>query len=400
MADRIQIEVEEIRLRNYRAFAAARLRLSDVTFLVGRNGAGKSSILDAVELLREATTDSLENALDRRGGLLKVRRVAAEVEAAPVLGVALQLRLTFAGGKTTQVVYGFELHGQPSIATYVVHERLTQGSTDRSSFRREDGTFEASHKAAVSPPAGNLVLPLVARADGLWEQVLDTVRNLRSYELSTAAIASAPAIGDRATLASDGSNAGDVLKALQGTEDHSWIVRRLGALTTGVTDVRAEALLGRRVLRFRRDQAGGAREFDASQVSQGTLRGLGVFLALRQQPAPALVLLDEIENSVHPSALAVLLEAAAASTDRTRVVLTSHSPEALGHPAVTGERVRVVEWRDGISNIYRLSPETQAAINEIDTVGWMLRTNALWTAGQPDVPPDDFFALVPERSDE
>jgi predicted ATP-binding protein involved in virulence len=102
---------------------------------------------------------------------------------------------------------------------------------------------------------------------------------------------------------------------------------------------------------------------------------------------------DEIENSVHPSGLAVLVDAALASCDRTRVVLTSHSPEVLSLPAVTGERVRVIEWRDGTSHVFRLNPETLASVNEIDTVGWMLRSNALWPAPQPETCPGDLLAV-------
>ena len=140
----------------------------------------------------------------------------------------------------------------------------------------------------------------------------------------------------------------------------------------------------------------GSLSFDARQVSQGTLRSLGVLLALKQQPSPSVVLVDEIENSVHPSALSVLLDAALASSGGTRVVLTSHSPEVLSHPAVTGERVRVVEWRDGASRVFRLSPETQKSVNEIDTVGWMLRSNALWTGPRPEIMKSDLFSLESE----
>jgi len=206
-------------------------------------------------------------------------------------------------------------------------------------------------------------------------------------------MAAAPEIGERTTLARDGVNAGDVLKAVEGTAAHRWVVDRLGNITEGIIDVRAEALLGRRVLRFVQKLKDGELNFDASQVSQGTLRSLGILLALRQKLAPSVVFVDEIENSIHPSALAVVLDAALASCDDTRVVLTSHSPEVLSHPSVTGERVRVVEWRDGASRIFRLSPETQSAVNEIDTVGWMLRSNALWTGPQSETFEGDLFAL-------
>jgi predicted ATPase len=209
-------------------------------------------------------------------------------------------------------------------------------------------------------------------------------------------MSAAPKIGDRSNLTRAGENAGDVLKAIEGTSDHKWVIERLGTITEGITDVRAEALLGRRVLNFFQKSGNMKLVFDALQVSQGTLRSLGVLLALKQKPAPSVVLIDEIENSVHPSALAVLLDAALASSNGTRVVLTSHSPEVLSHPAVTGERVRVVEWHQGGSRIFRLSSETRESINEIDTVGWMLRSNALWTGPEPETSPDDLFSLSGE----
>ncbi len=394
MTESVRVIVDELRLRNFRAFENVRLELSDLTFLVGRNGAGKSSLLDAMDLLHEAVSDSLENALDRRGGLQNVQRAKGGRGRKPPMGIAIVLRIVFPGNRQTQAAYGFEVQGKWGRSSLQIRECLV--SSKETSFERRNQTFKAEGKSDVSPPAGNLVLPLIGRSDSLWELILNATRRIRAYELSPAHMAAAPEIGDRSTLDRAGANAGDVLKAVEGTQAHHWIVDRLGTVAEGITNVRAEALLGRRVLSFVQRYEDGELSFDARQVSQGTLRSLGVLLALKQQPSPSVVLVDEIENSVHASALSVLLDAALASSDGTRVVLTSHSLEVLSHPAVTGERVRVVEWRDGASRVFRLSPETQESVNEIDTVGWMLRSNALWTGPRPETMKGDLFSLEGE----
>jgi predicted ATPase len=392
MSEQIQVTLEELRLLSFRAFGTARLRFSDLTFLVGRNGAGKSSLLDAIELLREALSDNLENALDRRGGLLKVRRVSA-AGAAPSLGVAVVLGLHFPGGRRTRAIYGFELTGAAGSAAYGVRECLRLHPEGASFFERRDDEFDATQRTGVSPPPGNLVLPLIGRSDSVWEAVYEAIRRLRAYDLLPGAMAESSKIGQGTSLESTGANAGDALKAIEGTEDHRWVVRHLAALTPGLVDVRTEVMLGRRVLVFQQEQQNVRHDYDASQVSQGTIRALGVLLALRQQPTPTLVLMDEVENSVHPSALAVLLDAAEASKDRVRIVFTTHSPELLDHPAASGDRLRVVDWRDGTSRLYRLNAETSAAVSEMETVGSMLRSNALWPEEEPEVWTGDLFAL-------
>jgi predicted ATPase len=392
MTEPVTVTVEEIRLKKFRAFENSRLVLSDLTFLVGRNGAGKSSLLDAFDLLRESVSDSLENALDRRGGLQKVQSSSSKGSMKNAMSISVVFGFDFAGTRKIKAVYGFEIQKKSKGGSPQVKECFI--SSKSSSFNRVGDQIDVSTK--ISPPSGNLILPLIARSDSLWEHVLDTLRNIRPYELSPAHMSAAPKIGDRSNLTRAGENAGDVLKAIEGTSDHKWVIERLGTITEGITDVRAEALLGRRVLNFFQKSGNMKLVFDALQVSQGTLRSLGVLLALKQKPAPSVVLIDEIENSVHPSALAVLLDAALASSNGTRVVLTSHSPEVLSHPAVTGERVRVVEWHQGGSRIFRLSSETRESINEIDTVGWMLRSNALWTGPEPETSPDDLFSLSGE----
>jgi predicted ATPase len=66
--------ITRIVLRNYKSIGACDVQLGPMTFLVGANGSGKSNFLDALHLVRDALTVSLDNALSERGGLADVRR--------------------------------------------------------------------------------------------------------------------------------------------------------------------------------------------------------------------------------------------------------------------------------------------------------------------------------------
>src|SRR5437879_13475589 len=48
--------IEELRLENFRGFDDHRLPLTDLTLLVGRNNAGKSTIVEAMRLLAAVTS--------------------------------------------------------------------------------------------------------------------------------------------------------------------------------------------------------------------------------------------------------------------------------------------------------------------------------------------------------
>lgn len=389
MTDSIKLTIDEIRLKSFRAFKNTRLPLSDLTYLIGRNGAGKSCLIDAFDFLRESVSDSLENAIDRRGGLDDIQYKETSKFKKTSVGISIVFNIKIADVRKIKALYGMEIGVNRGNNYPIVSERML--ATKQDSYIRYGKEIDIS--SDISPPSGNLILPLIARSNSLWESILDAIRNIRAHELSPSKMSVTTEITDKSSLMKDGSNAGDSLKAVGRTEDHQWIVDRIGRITTGIENINAESLYGRRILQFMQCSSKGRLWLNASQVSQGTLKSLGVLLALRQIPTPSIVLIDEIENSVHPSALSVLLEAAYATSNKTQVVLSSHSPEVLSHYSVTGQRVRLIERNDGESYVYMLNKDTQSAINEIDTVGWMLRSNTLWKGPSEEKSPEDIFEL-------
>jgi predicted ATPase len=405
-----RIVLKELRLRNYKAFADARLVLDDVTFLVGRNGAGKSTLMDAFSFIREAVTDSLATALERRGNLAGIRQQRHRSANRVCVSVCFEVRNS---QPINRFLYGFcidvnsESDGYEVKLEALLSNRRAGDPPIVTEFARSQNFFRCD-SANIHPevPPEALLLPVIAGADEKrthhvqWRDILETLSRVSSHQLSPEAIRNEPRIGSEGRLIGDGRNAGDVLKHVNET-DRDWIIKHLAAAVPGVTNVCSSSRAGRRVIVFTQEQAddyeflGNTNDFDAAMMSDGTLRAFGTFLALRQTPRPSIVLLDEIEDSLHPYAHGVLLDAIEAASVDFPVVVSTHSPEILDHPSANGERIRVVQWDKGTSHIYTLSDKVLAKLKPPMTVGMLLRSNALWTVEEPSVngSEDDFFKV-------
>ncbi len=67
----------EVRLKNWKNFGSANFELSNRTFIMGANAAGKSNLLDVFRFLKDVTTNGLQKAVNSRGGIKKVRYLNA-----------------------------------------------------------------------------------------------------------------------------------------------------------------------------------------------------------------------------------------------------------------------------------------------------------------------------------
>lgn len=104
----------------------------------------------------------------------------------------------------------------------------------------------------------------------------------------------------------------------------------------------------------------GAPEVKATEAGEGTLLVVGLLVALRQARAPRIALLDDIEMRLHPAAQARLIAAMRemmASGTPTQIVGTTHSPFFLQH--VEASEVVVVDHVDGRSQAARLTDHPQ-----------------------------------------
>src|SRR6185436_14275649 len=64
--------IRSLTLNGFRSFESERVEFDNPTFLVGRNAAGKSNLVDALAFLQEAVRQPLDEVIRRRGGISSI----------------------------------------------------------------------------------------------------------------------------------------------------------------------------------------------------------------------------------------------------------------------------------------------------------------------------------------
>lgn len=371
------IFLRRVLLNNYKSIAKCSVQLGPLNFLVGPNGAGKSNFLDALRFVTESLNTSLDHALRERGGIAEVRRRSSGHPTH--FGVRLEFVLPTAGSGH----YAFRIGALPKGGFEVQHEECyIYGSRafDRWFYEVKSGQVTGTH-AKVVPAAASDRLFLVA-ASGLAEfrSLYDALCHMGFYNLNPEAIRDLQTPDAGEVLRRDGGNLASVLSVMR--KDHpearDRVVEFLAKVVPGVQDVSVKHVQKKETLEFR--QTVGTNEapwsFFAENMSDGTLRALGVLTALFQSvnggaKRVPLVGIEEPEVAVHPGAAGVLRDALRAAAENTQVIVTSHSPDLLEDKEVGDESIL------GVANV---SGETK--IGPLDDAGRSAIRDRLYTAGE------------------
>lgn len=166
--------LRRLRLKNFRSIAACDVELGHFTILVGRNGAGKSNVLDSLRFVAESLQTSLDHAIKARGGFREVRRRRSGLPHA----FAIQLELEVEG---ECFEYGFEIAAEDDENFVVKREALTSRAV---SYLVCEGTVTQATSSTM-PPAAEDRLYLV-HAAGLPEfrGVYDHLVSMGFYKMN------------------------------------------------------------------------------------------------------------------------------------------------------------------------------------------------------------------------
>lgn len=379
--------ITTLRVQNYRALRDVTLKdLTPLTVLIGPNGSGKSTLFDVFAFLEEAFNTSLRQAWERRNRLRELRSRGAD---GPIV-IEVKYREE---PRTPLITYHLEIdeRGTSPIvhAEWLGWTRFQQGQPYRFvnfshgegevvSGTRSDEEAERVHERLDSP---DLLAVNTFGQLSSHPRVAALRRFISGWYLSYISAdgtRGTPESGPQERLSSTGDNLPNVIQYLD--EQHpDRLAEILGVLAERVPRlerVDAETLAdGRLLLRIK--DAPFEQPVLSRFASDGTLKLLA-YLTLLYDPAPAPFLgIEEPENQLHPLLLPGLAEECRSASDRSQVMVTTHSPELLN--GMRPKEVRVLHRADdGYTRAERVS-DLPGVMAHVETGGAML--GDLWSEG-------------------
>lgn len=384
-------------LKNFKNFADAELNLMrPMTLMIGRNGSGKSNVIEAVELLAQLAhgrplyeiTDigrGSGTTFEIRGGLpgcLRLDREQIEIFDVPGVGWGKFYLGFTARWKDKSIQYDLNVGFGIEPQIYIFEEKLLWDGDSifhaQTAKKRGDildikfNRFkEGVRESKIKLPSDRSVLSRYETFVG-YNGVNQSQKNALAlvkvvdkhlnsafvFDINPKVMRNYERIG-QVLLARDGSNLSSILYGLSKNKKEV-LERILGVLakipdeTLGGFDF-VSTKLQDVILAFRYSDGS---LVDARLLSDGTLRALAILTALETVPEKSRIIIEEMDNGIHPSRVKLLVDAIWECSHRRNlnVLVTTHNPATLDSLSMEQMQSVVVCYHDPETNSSKLTP--------------------------------------------
>ncbi len=308
--------LESLSVKNFKSIRDQTLDLTSLNIFIGGNGSGKSNLIEVFRFLREIVRQNLAGYTARKGGADALLHFGRKTS--PTMEVSVK--------------FSHSLLPQSSNA-YLV--KLTGTNEDQLVIEYETAFF---HDKAYQRPYGHAVAQYTTEsklrddAHITARQILDDLEGYWVYHFhdtsDSAPLKATNDIDDNRFLRPQAENLAAFLYWLQ--EKHP------GHMTNIRDTIRqiapffdrfqlAPLRLNPSKIKLEWQEKGTDSYFNASAMSDGTLRFICLATLLLQPNLPPLVLLDEPELGLHPAAITLLASLLASAATRTQVIVATQS---------------------------------------------------------------------------
>ncbi|MCC7352811.1 MAG: AAA family ATPase [Anaerolineae bacterium] len=328
--------IEYLRVKNYRALNDLELKdISPLTVFLGPNASGKSTIFDVFAFLSECFSVGLRKAWDRRGRFKELRTRGAdgpivfelkyrEKPKSPIIAYHLSIDEDPKGPYVAEEWLHWRRHSYGKPFQFLDFQqgagRVVSGEMPDEEDDRIDEKLDSREMLAVN------TLGQFAR----HPRVSALRRFITSWYLSYLTAESTrgvPEAGPQERLSATGDNLPNVIQSLkeQRPERLKQILSILSSRVPRLEKVDADLMADGRLLLQIKD-APFEQPILAKFASDGTLKMLAYLTVLYDPDPPQLVGIEEPENHLHPRLLPVLAEECRIASNRTQLMVTTHSP--------------------------------------------------------------------------
>jgi len=377
--------LRSLHLQNFLSFGpdTPEFALGPLNLLIGPNGAGKSNLIEAVCLLRSSPA-SLADALRFGGGAQEwiwkgapegTASVGATV-AGPVGQQPLRHVIEFRAEKQAfqlsdeRIEYEHADLGKEVpffFYKYQEGQPVVNLNGEQRGLKRE--TVEAN-KSILAQRKDPEQYPEITHLGQQYE----AIRAYREWAFGRNTVFRVPQRADMRNdrLEEDFSNLGLFLNRMRRSPDaKNEILRRLHDLYEGADDFET-IIEGGSVQVFFSE---GRFSIPATRLSDGTLRYLCLLAILCDPGPPPLICIEEPELGLHPDILPKIADLLVEASQRTQLIVTTHSDILVDAMSERPEAVVVCEKHEGQTQMKRLSAD--------DLGVWLedYRLGQLWTRG-------------------
>lgn len=375
--------IKELRLKNWKSFEEATLYIDPLTILIGANASGKSNTLDALMFLNRISK-----------GLSFFQAINGDSITPPLRGgaewVCLKPHKTFTlevviDGENeneeylyhlTVVIDGVSVEAERESITLIDHSKsssypdetmilncspsrlsASQVKGKREGLRMNVSLYDRSvltqleGLTSANKARHKLVADLLAQLRGIL--VFDPIpSHMRDY---------APL---SKKLLEDGSNIAGVLAALEDTNKQK-VEEALTHYLKALPEKDINKVWAEKIGRQQSDamlyceegwSAFNTHEVDARGMSDGTLRYLGIVAALLTREEGSLLVIEEVDNGLHPSRANALLDMlkTLGKERKIDVIVTTHNPALLDAAGISMLPYVAVAYRDETTGASKL----------------------------------------------
>lgn len=379
--------IEGFRVQNFRALRDVSLGklsgqtdgdpLTPFTVVIGKNGAGKSSLFDAFGFVADCLASDVETACDmkQRGGF---DRLCSKGVNEPIRFEIYYREAPNERPITYELSINLDGSGRPYVESELLKQRRKGQKHGRPyPFLRLDrgkGLVWAGEEAVEIEGEEDRTQAVVELTDPrqLGIATLGTLKEhprikrfrdfLKGWYLSyfyPDAARSLPSAGPQRHLNVHGDNIGNVVQFMEREHKDRFrsILARIASKIPGIAKIDTEVTADKRVL-LRFNDGAFDDPFFAQQMSDGTLKVFAYLLLLEDPEPPPFICIEEPENGLYHKLLESLaLEFRTHATGKKnapQIFVTTHQPYFVD--ALSPEEVWILEkGQDGFSTIRRVS---------------------------------------------